>query len=338
MAENAQAAADPLHEHMDVVARLADMIAGDDQQRFMLVFESLANQVDGFLTRSGDEAVRHARSLLLQTAEPHLARARSARRPDLTSRQAPASDSLLTDLVFLKNARKLIRDRDRIVGGVLTLDFPDCVAIGTDDGWCCSGTLVAPNVVVTAAHCVAGGCSKRIFVGEDLAFPGDGQVIEVQDAVAHPHYQQPSPTEDLAVLILSEAVDVRPRAIAGAHVLQEAATVRLAGYGNTDVFSSGGYGRRRIVDVPLASTDAKYGADQQTEFVAGAPFLDRDSCNGDSGGPAYIQFGDGWYLAGATSRATASSIRPCGDGGIYTSVSAYEDWVRSVPGGHWDKA
>ena len=91
-----------------------------------------------------------------------------------------------------------------------------------------------------------------------------------------------------------------------------------------------------MVDVPLASTDPKYGADQQTEFVAGAPLLDRDSCNGDSGGPAYIQAEDGWYLAGATSRATASSRRPCGDGGIYTTVSAHLEWVRSVPGGQWD--
>ena len=44
-----------------------------------------------------------------------------------------------------------------------------------------------------------------------------------------------------------------------------------------------------MVDVPLASNDPKYGADAETEFVAGAPFLDRDSCNGDSGGPAYVR-------------------------------------------------
>jgi len=336
MAQNAKSAADPLQEHMDIVARLADMIAGDDQQRFILVFESLANQVDEFLTRSGDEGISHARSLLLRTAEPHLTRARSVRQPDMAAGVASSSDSLLFDPVFLKNARKLIRDPGRIVGGIPSSDFPDCVAIGTDNGWCCSGTLVAPNVVVTAAHCVVGGCSKRIFVGEDVAFPDDGRVVEVQTAVAHPGYQPPNPVHDLSVLILSEVIDVRPRVIADAKTLPAAATVRLAGYGNTDAFSSGGYGRRRIVDVPIASTDAKYGADQRTEFVAGAPFLDRDSCNGDSGGPAYIQVEDSWYLAGATSRATASSVRPCGDGGIYTTVNAYEEWMRSVPGGHWD--
>jgi secreted trypsin-like serine protease len=76
--------------------------------------------------------------------------------------------------------------------------------------------------------------------------------------------------------------------------------------------------------------------DPATEFAAGAPFLDRDSCNGDSGGPAYVQVDGEWHLAGATSRATASSLRPCGDGGIYTRIDAYEEWIRSVPGGVWD--
>jgi secreted trypsin-like serine protease len=118
-------------------------------------------------------------------------------------------------------------------------------------------------------------------------------------------------------------------------MLEGAGTVRLAGYGNTDVFSSGGYGIRRMVDVPLASDDPKYGADVTTEFVAGAPFLDRDSCNGDSGGPAYVHAQGGWYLVGATSRATASTVRPCGDGGIYTRVRAFDDWIRSIPGAKW---
>ena len=331
------ASADPLREHMDAVAHLAGLIAGDDERRFIQVFESLANQVDAFLARPADQGLRRGRSLLLQPAGPGATRARRAE-PASSGMAAPPDDSVLTDPVFLRNARRLIHGPDRIVGGVPSPEFPDCVAIGTGTGWCCSGTLVAPNVVVTAAHCVVGGCSQRIFVGDDVAFPGDGQVIAVREAIAHPGYRPPSPVSDLAVLVLAEEANVPHRAIAGAQALRAAATVRLAGYGNTDALSSGGYGRRRMVDVPIAGSDPKYGADPETEFVAGAPLLDRDSCNGDSGGPAYVQAGDGWYLAGATSRATASSRRPCGDGGIYTLVSAHLEWVRSVPGGRWDAA
>lgn len=331
-----EGAADPLQEHVDAVEHLARLIAGDDEQRFMLVFQALANQVDGFLTRSGDIGVQHARSVLMRTAEPHVTRSPRWRRAAVEPPPAPPTEGLYTDPVYLQNSRKLIRSRDRIVGGVPTSDFPDCVAVGSRNGWCCTGTLVAPNVVVTAAHCVP-NCAQRILVGEDVAFAQDGQVTDVQNAVPHRGYRPPDPTDDIAVLILANPVrEVVPRPIADRGALDGAFAVRLTGYGNTDVFSSGGYGRRRMVDVPIAGQDPKYGADFSREFVAGAPFLDRDSCNGDSGGPAYLQSGDGWYLVGATSRATESAFRPCGDGGVYTQVSVYEDWIRSVPGGMWD--
>ena len=311
------------NDPMDAVANLARMIAGDDEQRFVLVYHAFANQVDSFLNGTGDDGYRLARSLLRRGVSPLT---RSA-----VGTQAP-SDSLHTDPVYLTNMHAMAEDRDRIIGGVPTADFPDCVAIGSASAWCCSGTLVSPNVVVTAGHCVDGGCAARVFIGKDVEFPEDGEVIGVRTALAHPDYRPPRPTGDIAVLVLERPASVTPRRIATPDQLAAAAFVRLAGFGNTDVHSSGGYGRRRMVDVPIASDDPRHGADAATEFVAGAPLLDRDSCNGDSGGPAYVQSGGGWVLAGATSRATASSLRPCGDGGIYTRVASYERWLWSVPG------
>jgi trypsin len=333
-----RSAADPLQEHMDAAERLARVVAGDDDERFILVFQAFASLVDELVSRPESELTDQARAVLLRSAVPHVrARGAAGRRAAVAVAPTPGADSVFTDPVFLENARKLIPARDRIIGGIRTSEFPDCVAIGSRDGWCCSGTLVAPNVVVTAGHCRAGDCSARVLVGTDVDKEDEAQVIDVMDAVGHPDYRPPDPTHDLAVLILAEAAEVEPRAIASAEQLEGAATVRLAGFGNTDVYSSGGYGQRRMVDVPLASADAKYGADPETEFVAGAPFLDRDSCNGDSGGPAYLQGSGGWVLAGATSRATASTYRPCGDGGIYTRIDVYDDWVRSVPGGRWSR-
>ncbi|HEX5994941.1 MAG TPA: serine protease [Jiangellales bacterium] len=336
MATPTELPADRLRECMDIVDRLAGLIAGEDQPRAVLIAQALANEVDGFLARPGDDGLRHARSLLVRAAEPHVARARTGRRAAPSGGPSPVADSIYSDPIFLRNAQELMRDRERIVGGTPTAEYPDCVAIGSATQWCCTGTLVAPNVVVTAAHCVAGGCANRVFVGDDVHFLGDGQVIPVQEAVVHPGYRRPKRTQDLAVLILQIPADVTPRAVAPVEAVRASATVRLAGFGNTDVYSSGGYGRRRMVDVPIASSDSRHGDDPGTEFVAGAPFLDRDSCNGDSGGPAYVQADGHWYLAGATSRATASSVRPCGDGGVYTMVATYERWMRSIPGGMWN--
>ncbi|MER5266011.1 serine protease [Actinosynnema sp. NPDC002837] len=308
---------------MAAVAQLARLVAGEDEQRFVLVYHALANQVDGFVNGDRAEGYRLARSLLRRGVSPLTRSAVAAE---------PPSDSIFTDPVYLANMRALVDDHAHIIGGVPTADFPECVAIGGPDAWCCSGTLVSPNVVVTAGHCVDGGCAARVFVGKDVEFPEDGEVIEVETALAHPDYRPPRPTGDIAVLVLARPAPVTPRPIATPDQVAAAKFVRLAGYGNTDVHSSGGYGRRRMVDVPIASDHPRHGADAATEFVAGAPFLDRDSCNGDSGGPAYVQAGDQWFLAGATSRATASSLRPCGDGGIYTRVASYEKWLWTVPG------
>lgn len=332
---DAEHAADPLQEQLDTAEKLARQMVGDDDERFVLVFQSLVNVMEGFRGRPDNEQRAQARSVLLQTAKPHVAPARSGRRAAVTRPSGPPADSIYADPVFLANAKRLVSDRKRIVGGIETADYRDCVAIGSPDAWCCTGTLIAPNVVVTAGHC-HGGCSDRVFVGDNVEQLEAGTVIEVADAVRHPDYDDDLLTSDLSVLILANDADVDPRPLAEEGVLEEAQTVRLAGYGNTDVDSMGGYGIRRMVDVPLASNDPKYGADAETEFVAGAPFLDRDSCNGDSGGPAYVQAGDHWYLVGATSRATESAVRRCGDGGIYTRVRAYDEWIRSVPGGHWD--
>jgi hypothetical protein len=325
---------DPRQEEMDAAEQLARIVSGSDDEQFILVFQTLVNVLDGFVSQPAEGGADHARSVLLRTAEPMVTRGR--RGLGVAGGAAkPQEISIFSDPVFIENAKKLIPNRSRVIGGIPTSQYKDCVAVGSDNGWCCTGTLVASNVVITAGHCVEGGCADRVFVGEDVTKPRAGTVISVRDAQSHPKYVPPDPTHDLAVLILSKEADSEPRPIANADALQAATSVRLAGYGNTDVFSSGGYGRRRMVDVPLASPDPKYGADPETEFVAGAPFLDRDSCNGDSGGPAFVQSKRRWYLAGATSRATASTIRPCGDGGIYTRVDVFEDWAKSVPGGNW---
>jgi hypothetical protein len=327
-------AADPHQEEIELAERLAGLVAPDDQRERMLLFGALANLTDSFARREQTDTLDLARSILKRGAEPLAASSRSLRRAAVAAPPAAPEDSLYSDPVFLANARKMISDRQRIVGGVPTSAYRDCVAIGDASGWCCSGTLVAANVVVTAGHCDAGGCRDRILIGDDVN-EASARIIGVRDAESHPDYDPPQPTSDLCVLILEDDVEVEPRGLADSELLEDASSIRLAGYGNTDVDGSTGYGRRRMVDVPLASNDPKYGADPATEFVAGAPFLDRDSCNGDSGGPAYVHSGNDWYLIGATSRATESTFRRCGDGGIYTLIPAFTEWIKSVPGGRW---
>jgi hypothetical protein len=316
----------------------ARQVAGDDDTKYIQILEKayLVAEDPGLEVGSGISAV----------AMTPRARPRSMMRLD--RRDDP---NIYRDPTYLKNYRTLLEESPqgtRIVGGRLTAqgEFPDCVAVGDEFDWCCTGTLVAPNVVVTAGHC-ADGCASRIYVGRDTRNPDPTKIYNVQTALRHEEFGEVGDLirNDLTVLILDRDVDgVTPRKIAAAAAIDAAAWLRVVGFGTTDLMGTTGYGRQRRVDVAIASpscsdsaTQSRYGCLGDREIVAGTP--NRDSCRGDSGGPAYVRASDGTFaLAGATSRAIRGSRYPCGGGGIYVRIDRYADWIKEVTaahGGHW---
>jgi hypothetical protein len=218
-----------------------------------------------------------------------------------------------------------------IVGGEETDEFPDCCAVGDDSDYYCTGTLIAPNVVVTADHCPN---VTRVFLkGKDISKPQDGETIPVTQEFSHPEV-------DLKVLVLEKDSQVSPRHVAQRAEVYNVEKAVVAGFGTIDVHGTFGYGIKRRAEVPVMSihcgepTDTKdYGCVQHREIVAGHVGLKRDSCRGDSGGPLYIAAPDGdYYLLGATSRGARNSFTTCGDGGIYVRVDRCLDWIREITG------
>lgn len=256
------------------------------------------------------------------------------------------SRKIYDDPRFQKNARELARRTTgglRVMGGTTTLttEFKDCVAVGNDSSWGCTGTLIAPNLVITAGHCAQ--VATRVFFGNKVK--GAGQVVRVQKVVVHPDYHRKGRHNDLMLLILTKSVTgVAPRRIATAALINKAPDGRAVGFGNTDAVGSYGYGIKRQADIPIASPSCSgevggeddnmvYGCDVGLEIVAGKALLARDSCTGDSGGPFYVANKKGeWLLAGATSRATDSATHTCGDGGVYVRVDKYRKWIESASG------
>ena len=220
---------------------------------------------------------------------------------------------------------------DEIVGGSQTGEFPDCCAVGTDHRYCCSGTLIAPTVVVTADHCE--NITRVFLMGNNIEEPHAGETIRVINQFSHPEV-------DLKVLVLERASQVQPRHVAQGAEVYAAETAMLAGFGTIDLHGTIGYGLKRKVEVPIkslgcgAATDAKqYGCLPNRELVAGHRGLQRDSCQGDSGGPLYIKsYAGDYYLLGATSRGARGGFTSCGDGGIYVRVDLCLGWIRTVTG------
>lgn len=257
----------------------------------------------------------------------------------------PKSFQIFKDPRYVANARALARRTlggFRVIGGapVKAGEFVDCVAVGSDNQWGCTGTLIASNVVVTAGHCA--DFATRVFFGNDVTKPG--KVVSVKKRVRHPKYRQ-GKHNDLMVLLLAEKVStVAPRKLAAKAMLDKATDGRVIGFGATDAMGRFGYGVKRFVDVPVASPSCQgrvdgqddsvtYGCDPGLEIIAGRPLLEQDSCKGDSGGPFYVQGQNGqWLLGGATSRATDSAMHECGDGGVYVRMDRYRTWIDGIPG------
>lgn len=218
---------------------------------------------------------------------------------------------------------------EEIVGGDETDDFPDCCAVGNAKRYMCSGTLIAPNVVVTAKHCKN---VTRVFLkGNDVDKPQNGETIPVVKSYTHPDL-------DLRVLILAHNSTVTPRQIAHGVMIQKAKRATVAGFGTINLQGTIGYGRKRKVTVPIESLDCaaacetcQYGCVKGFELVAGHRGLRKDSCRGDSGGPLYIQDDAGdYFLLGATSRGARDRTHPCGDGGVYVRVDLCREWIEEV--------
>ncbi|MEM7117535.1 MAG: trypsin-like serine protease [Chloroflexota bacterium] len=220
---------------------------------------------------------------------------------------------------------------EEIVGGSETEDFADCCAIGDDTGYYCTGTLIAPTIVVTARHCES---ATRVFFGNSIFAANKGETIRVDRHYHHPEV-------DLMVLVLAESATVKPRHVARGDEVYAAPSATVAGFGTVDYEGKVGYGRKRRVEVPIISIGClqeddndRYGCLYGLEIVAGHRGLGLDSCKGDSGGPLYIKAQDcnDLYLLGATSRGAKGSKRMCGDGGIYVRVDLCLEWIEQMTG------
>jgi secreted trypsin-like serine protease len=256
----------------------------------------------------------------------------------------PTGPRLADDPRYLTNVRELARrtkQNARIIGGaaVTGKEFADCVAVGDDARWGCTGTLIAPNVVLTAGHCQQ--LHTRIFVGNDVSKAG--RTFRVRRHVRHSDWDNDLRNDLMLVILDRPVTGVTPRVLAPASRIDAATDARVVGFGTTDLGGTVGFGRKLQTDVPIVSracngkVKAKkdsvvYGCHLGKEIVAGKPLLNHDTCRGDSGGPLYIAQGKRWLLAGVTSRGTDLATTMCGDGGIYTRVDKYAAWIDSVIG------
>lgn len=253
--------------------------------------------------------------------------------------------SALVTLTSVLPASASPRVQPRVVGGAPTpiTAAPWQVAVFAGGNSLCGGSLISSTWVITAAHCLSGAPTPRVFAGiTTLAERSGANELPVVRTVIHPNYDSTRYTADLALIELgrpitpSDSMRVIPLPAA-----QDPLTwppvgtpAQISGWGAT-AFGSGSVPdlRQATVQVlvgPEGGACGSYGSgyDVRASICAGLPQGGVDTCQGDSGGPLVIDVAGTPTLAGVTSVGN-----DCGQAtfpGIYARLTTYLDWVRSV--------
>ena len=203
----------------------------------------------------------------------------------------------------------------------------------------CSGTLIAPDVVLTAAHCVSSGGSYRVYFGDNPVQDPSPRFVTVSEVQRHPEYSSAALTSDIALVRLAEAVnDIAPvpplpESLGLTQADLGVLPVNFAGFGRTE---NGTFDQKLQVDgtVEALGCDVSGCSGTPTALEIATQFSYTQPaggpCNGDSGGPAFVERGDDIYVAGITSYGGACSG---GTGwGASTRVDAFESFIAEFVG------
>jgi Trypsin len=233
------------------------------------------------------------------------------------------------DPTFTRNVGETLGARPEILifHGTPVIDnsFDSTVAVlGRMGEVHCSGFVIAPRKIVTAGHCVDD--ATRIAEGNVLL-----GTLSVRNVIGRAVFGQ----ADVGLLFLDSNVSTATfERMAGTDTIDGTSSLRVVGYGEDEV---GTMGVKAFADVNIASYrcdgqgDAtKWGCTAPFELVADDKTYHADTCQGDSGAPAFVGFGAARRVAAIVKSSVAFGTN-CVDGSIYTrgDASGLDDFLQN---------
>jgi secreted trypsin-like serine protease len=156
----------------------------------------------------------------------------------------------------------------------------------------CSGTIIAPRAILTAAHCLDDNPDiVRVWLGS-------GPEITAESYAFHPSYHQNSSTAlDVGIVRMAEDLVHPPIPVLTSRDARTGETAIIAGWGRDETSEPS---RLRAGSATVSAVGS---TTLETQHTTNASSI----CLGDSGGPLLLQENGRWAVAGISSAATVAT-------------------------------